>query len=130
MIALASYSGQNRRESLERHARNIVSDVNGSRGDDGTLSFQMYFPTDLDDDADQSTCHLIEHYQNSTTAAAHLRNMQTYRNRNKVIHECADIERLEVYGKASPELKDILSEEAYMYSVVYFGPSDIGVTRG
>ena len=119
MIALASYSGQNRRE-FERHARNIVSDV----------SFQMYFPTDLDDDADQSTCHFIKHYQNSTTAAAHLRNMQTYRNRNKVIHECADIERLEVYGKASPELKDILSEEAYMYSVVYFGPSDIGVTRG
>jgi hypothetical protein len=52
--------------------------------------------------------------------------MQKNQHRNKAINECAEIERLEVYGAASAELKEILSEEAY--SVVYFGPS--GVTRG
>jgi quinol monooxygenase YgiN len=85
----------NRRKSFERHARKVVSDMNPSRGDDGTLSFhivvsevmssmnpsrgddgalsfQMYYPFDLDRDADpSSSCHLIEHYRNSAAAAAH-----------------------------------------------------------
>ena len=119
----------NRRESFERHARKVVADMNGSRGDDGTLSFQMYFPID-ETDTDQSTCHLIEHYRNSAAAAAHVRSMQKNQDRNRAIYECADIERLEVYGAASAELKEIMSKEAY--SVVYFGPSGIGigVTRG
>ena len=119
---------RNRRESFEHHARKVVSDMNGSRGDDGTLSFQMYFPTDSGDDVDQSTCHLIEHYRNSTAAAAHVRSMRKNQDRNKAINDCADIECLEVYGAASVELKEVLKEETY--PVVYFGPSRIGVTRG
>lgn len=94
----------NRRESFERQARKVVSDMKGSRGDDGTLSFQMYFPID-ETNADQSTCYLIEHYRDSAAAAAHVRTMQKNQDRNKAIYECADIERQEVYGAASVEIE-------------------------
>lgn len=106
--------------------------MRASQGDDGTLSFQMYFPNEGVEGVDgtctdQSTCHLIEHYQNSAAAAAHIRSMQKNRYRNRAIHDCADIICLEVYGAASAELKQLLSEEEY--SVVYLGPSGIGLTR-
>jgi len=96
------------------HAQEAMKDIERAEKKEGTESFQTFFSESND------TCHTVERYRDSLAAVNHISNMRKNKHRNAAISICSKISVLEVYGKASKELKDMLSDEEYLvqyYSV-------------
>lgn len=105
---------------FQYHARKAVRKIKSTETE-GTLSFDMY----LSESVARHSCHTVERYRDSSSALEHILNMQKNEDRNAAITQYSQVTVLEVYGRASEELKDLLSKEDYL--VQYYGSCGISI---